>query len=50
MHVQGVRVKRITDLDIRVRQSSIPLNSDKEKSNFLNISFQNLPSLVTFMN
>lgn len=54
MHVQGVRFKRITDLilsrDVRVRQSSIPLNSDKEKSNILNISFKNLPSLVTFIN
>lgn len=54
MHVQGVRFKRITDLilsrDVRVRQSSIPLNSDKEKSKILNISFKNLPSLVTFIN
>lgn len=54
MHVQGIRFKRITDLilsrDIRFRQSSIPLNSDKEKSDFFYISFENLPSLVAFMN
>lgn len=44
MHVQGIRFKRITDLilsrDIRFRQSSIPLNSDKEKSDFFLYKFR----------